>query len=230
MDVKVMVTTGGTNLRDDIMRIYQKGNWCWWIHELEYVIDSTATKCLMRSSYKTRTYIQPCHHYRWLHSEGAKFSFDSFNGPCFWSRLRHTPFHLMLYLTLPVPHTARFCTAASNFHGSCMWNFVYDTILMPRILRWLLGFVENSSTFPRTIDDCAALCCKQHCSASGGGDLSLLNQSQKSKAHLSETSILEHKILILVEDLCSSQFVGWSLSHTAGSVKSEASNCCFLNS
>lgn len=25
MDVKVMVTTGGTNLRDDIMRIYQKG-------------------------------------------------------------------------------------------------------------------------------------------------------------------------------------------------------------
>lgn len=24
MDVKVMVTTGGTNLRDDIMRIYQK--------------------------------------------------------------------------------------------------------------------------------------------------------------------------------------------------------------
>jgi len=26
MDVKVMVTTGGTNLRDDIMRIYQKGN------------------------------------------------------------------------------------------------------------------------------------------------------------------------------------------------------------
>jgi ATP-dependent RNA helicase DDX6/DHH1 len=27
MEVKVMVTTGGTNLRDDIMRIYQKGNW-----------------------------------------------------------------------------------------------------------------------------------------------------------------------------------------------------------
>jgi ATP-dependent RNA helicase DDX6/DHH1 len=26
MDIKVMVTTGGTNLRDDIMRIYQKGN------------------------------------------------------------------------------------------------------------------------------------------------------------------------------------------------------------
>lgn len=26
LDVKVMVTTGGTNLRDDIMRIYQKGN------------------------------------------------------------------------------------------------------------------------------------------------------------------------------------------------------------
>lgn len=26
MDVKVMVTTGGTNLRDDIMRIYQKGS------------------------------------------------------------------------------------------------------------------------------------------------------------------------------------------------------------
>lgn len=25
MDIKVMVTTGGTNLRDDIMRIYQKG-------------------------------------------------------------------------------------------------------------------------------------------------------------------------------------------------------------
>lgn len=25
MDVKVMVTTGGTNLREDIMRIYQKG-------------------------------------------------------------------------------------------------------------------------------------------------------------------------------------------------------------
>jgi hypothetical protein len=41
MDVKVMVTTGGTNLRDDIMRIYQKGNWGWWIHELVYVIDST---------------------------------------------------------------------------------------------------------------------------------------------------------------------------------------------
>lgn len=28
MDVKVMVTTGGTNLRDDIMRIYQKGKSC----------------------------------------------------------------------------------------------------------------------------------------------------------------------------------------------------------
>lgn len=26
LDIKVMVTTGGTNLRDDIMRIYQKGN------------------------------------------------------------------------------------------------------------------------------------------------------------------------------------------------------------
>lgn len=26
MQVKVMVTTGGTNLRDDIMRIFQKGN------------------------------------------------------------------------------------------------------------------------------------------------------------------------------------------------------------
>lgn len=25
MEIKVMVTTGGTNLRDDIMRIYQKG-------------------------------------------------------------------------------------------------------------------------------------------------------------------------------------------------------------
>ena len=25
MDIKVMVTTGGTILRDDIMRIYQKG-------------------------------------------------------------------------------------------------------------------------------------------------------------------------------------------------------------
>jgi DEAD/DEAH box helicase len=25
MDIKVMVTTGGTNLRDDIMRIFQKG-------------------------------------------------------------------------------------------------------------------------------------------------------------------------------------------------------------
>jgi len=26
MEIKVMVTTGGTNLRDDIMRIFQKGN------------------------------------------------------------------------------------------------------------------------------------------------------------------------------------------------------------
>lgn len=26
MEIRVMVTTGGTNLRDDIMRIYQKGN------------------------------------------------------------------------------------------------------------------------------------------------------------------------------------------------------------
>jgi ATP-dependent RNA helicase DDX6/DHH1 len=25
MEIKVMVTTGGTNLRDDIMRIFQKG-------------------------------------------------------------------------------------------------------------------------------------------------------------------------------------------------------------
>lgn len=25
MNVRIMVTTGGTNLRDDIMRIYQKG-------------------------------------------------------------------------------------------------------------------------------------------------------------------------------------------------------------
>lgn len=28
METKVMVTTGGTNLRDDIMRIYQKGTLC----------------------------------------------------------------------------------------------------------------------------------------------------------------------------------------------------------
>lgn len=28
MDIKVMVTTGGTNLKDDIMRIYDKGKSC----------------------------------------------------------------------------------------------------------------------------------------------------------------------------------------------------------
>lgn len=27
-DIRVMVTTGGTNLRDDIMRIYQNGMFC----------------------------------------------------------------------------------------------------------------------------------------------------------------------------------------------------------
>lgn len=31
MDIKVMVSTGGTDLRDDIMRIYQKG--CCFISE-----------------------------------------------------------------------------------------------------------------------------------------------------------------------------------------------------
>jgi hypothetical protein len=35
MDIKVMVTTGGTNLRDDIMRIYQKGNWVSSFHKME---------------------------------------------------------------------------------------------------------------------------------------------------------------------------------------------------
>jgi hypothetical protein len=95
-----------------------------------------------------------------------------------------TPLHLMLYLTLPVPHPARFCIVATNVCGSCIWNLLYDTLLAPRILRWLLGFLENSSTLPQTIEDCADLCSKKHWSASGGGALSLLNQSQ---AHLSET-------------------------------------------
>ena len=72
--------------------------------------------------------------------------------------------------------------------------------------------MENSSTLPQTIEDCAALCSKKHWSASGGGALSVLNQSQKSKAHLSETSLLEHKIVVLVEDVCSTQFVSWTLS------------------
>jgi hypothetical protein len=40
-------------------------------------------------------------------------------------------------------------------------------------------------------------------------------------SYLSETSLLEHKIVVLIEDVCSTQFVSWTHSHFAGSVKSE---------
>jgi len=36
--------------------------------------------------------------------------------------------------------------------------------------------------------------------------------NQKSKALLSEMSLLEHTIVVLMEDACSTQYVSWTLS------------------
>jgi hypothetical protein len=42
-----------------------------------------------------------------------------------------------------VARTTKFCTVAPNICGSSVWNFLHVTILVPRILRWLLNFFGN---------------------------------------------------------------------------------------
>jgi len=44
MEIKVMVTTGGTNLRDDIMRIFQKGNFPNMLLTNSYVLKKLNTR------------------------------------------------------------------------------------------------------------------------------------------------------------------------------------------
>lgn len=41
LDIRVMVTTGGTNLKDDILRIYQRGNVQIIIHSILYRVNFT---------------------------------------------------------------------------------------------------------------------------------------------------------------------------------------------
>jgi hypothetical protein len=39
----------------------------------------------------------------------------------------------------------KFCTVAPNIGGSSVWNLLYVTLLAPRILRWLPGFLDICS-------------------------------------------------------------------------------------
>jgi hypothetical protein len=48
--------------------------------------------------------------------EGVKFSFDSFNGSCIWSRMGHKLLRHMLHLMFPVSHPGEFCSASK-----CSW-------------------------------------------------------------------------------------------------------------
>lgn len=52
--------------------------------------------------------------------------------------------------TNPWRHVAmaiKFCTMAACMCASSVWNLLHVTLLIPRILRWLLDFPDNSYTF-----------------------------------------------------------------------------------